>query len=115
MTDHSSPTVLPATPLGLLQGNNPFRTGVATEPWCNTSPDIASINRQAFEDVLNLIKNQSEFPKESLAGAVLGEVGEGKTHLLRRILLACTNSEPPTLFVFVRPWIDAGRPFQPRR
>ena len=112
MTDFSNTTTLPEALFKSLQDNNPFIYGAAAEPWHNSSPDVVTINRQAFEDVLNLIKSKADAPKEPLAGTVLGEAGEGKTHLLRRILLACEQSASPTLFVFVKPWINSKQPFQ---
>ena len=112
MTNSSDTTGLSETLLELLRTNNPFISGAAAEPWSKSFPDIASINRRAFEDILNLIQSKVDYPRVPLAGIVRGEAGEGKTHLLRRILLACKKANPPSLFVFVRPWFDATQPFR---
>ena len=111
MTDFPNTPDLPESLLESLREKNPFISGMAAEPWFNNSPDIDTINQQAFKGILNLIKSKAAHPRTPLAGTVLGEAGEGKTHLLRRILLDCKKLESPSLFVFVRPLFDSTRPF----
>ena len=94
----------------VLREKNPFSTTMAPEPWANRDPDITSINRQPFEEICTLIKRKAMSPRVPLAGLVLGEAGEGKTHLLCRILNTCRNLESPVLFAFVSPLIDHKRP-----
>ena len=103
-------TDLPTSLLESLRQKNPFASNAAADPWFNGFPDIAAINRRAFEEIRTLIERKSVHPRMSLAGMILGEAGEGKTHLLRRILTACQRSESPSLFVFVKPLFDHKRP-----
>ena len=107
----SNTAILPETIHQSLRERNPFASNAAPEPWKGTFPDVESINHQAFDGIMRLIKNKASNPITPLAGLVLGEAGEGKTHLLRRILLACKQLEPPVLFAFVRPLFDSNRPF----
>lgn len=100
-----------STTLKSLQEKNPFTSNAAAVPWSNNFPDVASINRHVFEEILALIKSKAVSPQMPLAGLILGEAGDGKTHLLWRILDACKKSEPPSLFVFVKPLFNSNRPF----
>ena len=103
----------PASPsrfLDILQARNPFADNAAANPWSRAFPDILSINRKPFEDIARLISAKADNPDQPLAGLILGEAGMGKTHLLRRILDHCRNSEPTALFVFVKPLFDPNRP-----
>ena len=95
--------------LELLRKNNPFIFHAVTDPWFNNFPDIVSINRQAFEGIRVLIERKAATPRLPLAGMVLGEAGEGKSHLLRRILDTCKKSMA-ALFVFVKPLFHPKRP-----
>ena len=53
------------------------------DPWFEGFPDVKSINRQAFEGITDLIKNIAASPRMPLTGTILGEAGDGKTHLYR--------------------------------
>ena len=110
INDYSDLTILPEPILQSLQKRNLFCSGVASEPWFGTFPDVESINRQAFEEIFNLIKTKAASPRMPLAATILGEAGQGKTHLLRRISLACKHLENPALFVFVRPLLNSEHP-----
>ena len=108
---HPAHSPIPLEPFfELLQKNNPFTSNAAADPWFNSFPDVVSINRRAFEEILILIERKAADPRMPLAGMVLGEAGEGKTHLLRRILIACLKSKSPALFVFVKPLFHPKRP-----
>ena len=111
MNDFSNPSTPSKSLLELLRNNNPFSSNAAPQdPWNNSFPDVTSINKQAFDEICALIQRKAASPRIPLAGLVLGEAGEGKTHLLRRILNACRKSESPSLFVFVKPLVDPQRP-----
>jgi len=111
MSNLSHTNIPHASLLESLRKNNPFASHMAADPWINNFPDIASINRQAFEEIRILIERKATAPQVPLAGLILGEAGAGKTHLMRRILLACQKSKSPSLFVFVKPLVDSKRPF----
>jgi|GEM_PF-1280218 len=109
MSDLSKTTVPQESLLALLRKNNPFISHAVTDPWFNGFPDVASINQQAFEGIRVLIERKAADPRCPLAGMVLGEAGEGKSHLLRRILDACKKTMS-SLFVFVKPLFHPKRP-----
>jgi hypothetical protein len=110
MNENSYTTTISEFLLETLRKNNPFSSNAAAEPWSQSYPDVASINRDVFEDICTLIERKATAAREALAGMVLGAAGEGKTHLLRRILEFCKRSNPPSLFVFVKPLFDPKRP-----
>ncbi len=111
MSKYSTTAAPSESLLDSLRKKNPFTSNAATsDPWNNGFPDVTSINRRAFEEICTLIERKAVHPREPLAGLILGEAGEGKTHLLRRILLTCQNSTPPSLFVFIKPLLNPHRP-----
>ena len=110
MSDSSQKKKLSDSLLESLRQNNPFTSNAASDPWFNRFPDIASINRKAFDEVCGLIKRKTDEPRTPLTGLILGEAGMGKTHLLRRILLDCRKQNSSALFVFVKPLFDPNRP-----
>lgn len=94
-----------------LQERNPFSDNAARGPWTRSSfPDIPGINSKPFAGIAKLIAQKVADPERPLAGLVLGESGQGKTHLIRRILEYCRHSDPQILFVFARPLLDPERP-----
>ena len=110
MSDSSQKKKLSDSLLESLRRNNPFTSNAASDPWFNRFPDIASINRKAFDEVCGQIKRKTDEPRTPLTGLILGEAGMGKTHLLRRILLDCRKQDSSALFVFVKPLFDSNRP-----
>ncbi|MDR2117468.1 MAG: ATP-binding protein [Planctomycetaceae bacterium] len=105
----TSPTFLPHI-LDTLRTKNPFADNAAANPWSCIFPDVLSINSKPFEEIARLISTKAGNPEQPLAGLILGESGMGKTHLLRRILDYCRNSDTTTLFVFVKPLFDPDKP-----
>ena len=97
-----------------LRQKNPFLSGVAGNPWNDTSPDVFSLNKEAYEAVCDLIRGKNENPRIPMAGLILGEAGMGKTHLLKRILHATQQPEDEltSTFVFVKPLLDPDHPLQ---
>ena len=112
MNDLSNNSVPQISFLEVLRNNNPFSSNAAADPWNNSFPDVISINKQAFEEICTLIERKAASPRIPLAGLVFGEAGSGKTHLMRRILLACQKSKFPSQFVFIKPLVDPKRPFR---
>jgi hypothetical protein len=96
--------------LNILRLRNPFADNAAANPWSSVFPDVLSINSKPFEEIVRLIAAKADHPEQPLAGLILGEAGMGKTHLLRRILDYCRNSNTTTLFVFVKPLFDPDKP-----
>jgi len=100
------------TPRQLLLENNPFYSGSAGNPWDNVQPDVESVNCDAYEGVLRLLRHKISYPDEPVAALVLGEAGAGKTHLLKRILDATRAEEQRALFATVRPILRSHAPLR---
>jgi len=110
MSDLSNTNIPQESLLELLRNNNPFTSSSeSAEHGRNPFPEIASINRPAFEGILALIGQKAANSRLPLAGLILGEAGEGKTHLLCRILETCRKTTS-SLFVFVKPSFPQKRP-----
>lgn len=90
---------------------NPFTSAATADPW-ERSPDIGSINEDAYAGVMTLITRCAKDPGASLAGLVLGEAGCGKTHLLGRIFRASRTKGQRFVFVYVNPVISPDAPVQ---
>lgn len=97
------------TPRLRLLRNNPFSSGVASNPWDEQAPDVPSLNQEVYEGLLQLVFRKGARPEESLGGLVLGEPGTGKTHLLKRLLHGCRERGAPVAFVFVKPLLAPER------
>ncbi|MDR2706359.1 MAG: ATP-binding protein [Planctomycetaceae bacterium] len=102
----------PLSILNILRAKNPFADNAAANPWSSLFPDVLSINSKPFEEITRLISAKAVNPEQPLAGLIIGETGMGKTHLMRRILDQCRNSETTKLFVFVKPLFDPNKPIQ---
>ena len=92
--------------------DNPFFSGIASNPWDNTDPDVPSLNREAYRHLCELVLSKSRNPRASLAGLVLGETGMGKTHLLKRLLRYVRRNGIETVFVSVHPLPDSSIPMR---
>jgi hypothetical protein len=99
-------------PLEILLENNPFYSSSAGNPWEDRYPDVTSINREAFEGVRRLVAHKAANPTDSCAGLVLGGAGAGKSHLLKRILLAAREMDNPAAFTYVRPILNSDAPMR---
>ena len=112
MSESPETEISQKSPPELLWKNNPFTScSESAEHGRNAFPEIASINRLAFEGILALIGQKAANPRLPLAGLILGEAGEGKTHLLCRIPETCRKTLA-SLFVFVRPLFPQKCPYQ---
>lgn len=82
---------------------NPF-TNIATgSPWIDSPADVASINREAFQLLINGLR-QTRLGHDPISIVVTGEPGSGKTHLLSRLkryLETQTGGDKPW-YVYVR-------------
>ncbi|MBQ6972362.1 MAG: hypothetical protein IJP86_08440 [Synergistaceae bacterium] len=85
-----------------LRDNNPFASSSSPFPWENTNPDIQQLNREASEEIEQLIRQKRREPAVPLAGLILGERGSGKTHMMMRILRRLKENEQPAIFVAAR-------------
>ncbi|MDR1650081.1 MAG: ATP-binding protein, partial [Synergistaceae bacterium] len=92
--------------------NNPFFSGIASDPWDNSDPDVPSLNQEAYRHLCELVLAKSRNPNGALAGLVLGETGMGKTHLLKRLLRYIRRNGIETVFVSVHPLRDPLRPMR---
>ena len=97
--------------LARLREHNPFAAVSAGAPGRTPLPDVFDVNRRAFEVIANLIREQQTRPDAHLAGLILGEVGEGKTHLLNRIAAHGRAARPPFIVAYVEPIENPDRPF----
>lgn len=70
----------------LLQERNPFASAWAGDPWEGGYPDVPTINEKAFNGICRLLTAKASDLSSGMGGIVVGETGEGKTHLIARIL-----------------------------
>lgn len=99
-------------PLELLRANNPFTVGVASAPWEETHRSVDSINRCVFDNLLSLIRQKRERPRDNMAALVLGDAGMGKTHFLKRIFDAIKPAKDRTAFVSVQNILNPEEPMR---
>jgi Cdc6-like AAA superfamily ATPase len=92
--------------------NNPFFSGIASDPWDNTDPDVPSLNQEACRHLCGLVLAKSQNPRAALAGLVLGETGMGKTHLLKRLLRYVRKNGIAAAFASVTPLSLPDRPMR---
>ena len=85
---------------------NPFADVAVGDPWKSREPDVPSVNRNAFDGLLNLLGALDRTP--NVAGLVLGEAGSGKTHLIKRLI---ASRDVDLIFVYVHPMKDHRRMF----
>jgi hypothetical protein len=99
----------------ILRRRNPFASVSVGDPLDAASddrfPDVPSINEAAFASIRDLIAQKAERPSERFAVMALGEVGEGKTHLMARLRRHSRAADPPFSFAYIQPIEDPERPF----
>ncbi|MBF0192174.1 MAG: hypothetical protein HQL99_13695 [Magnetococcales bacterium] len=94
-----------------LRQYNPLASVAAADPWATRWVDVPVINRLPFEGVTRLVHQIARAPGEPLAALVLGEVGNGKSHLVSRLRLACRQGKWPGEFALVTPPESGATPF----
>ncbi|MBF0342185.1 MAG: hypothetical protein HQL95_14665 [Magnetococcales bacterium] len=92
--------------------NNPLASVATGSPWERVGVDVPAINRIPFEGVIRLFRQIARSPGEPLAALVLGEVGNGKSHLLARLRTACQQEKQAGAFVLVTPPENGAAPFR---
>ncbi len=99
----------------ILRRRNPFASVSVGDPLDAAAddrfPDVPSINEAAFAAIRDLIAQKADRPWERFAVMVLGEVGEGKTHLMARLRRRSREADPPFSFAYIQPIEDPERPF----
>lgn len=85
-----------------LRENNPFASSSSPFPWDNNNPDIQQLNREASEEIEQLIRQKRREPSVPLSGLILGEIGSGKTHMMMRILRRLKDNSQPALFAAIK-------------
>ncbi|MEO5332592.1 MAG: hypothetical protein H7839_11255 [Magnetococcus sp. YQC-5] len=95
--------MIPARIRHRLLEHNPLASVAAADPWENRLTDVESINQGIFDKVMRLLRQLGHAPKEPLAALVLGEVGNGKSHLIARLRLACQSQKFTYAFALVSP------------
>ena len=66
-----------AAKLEILKTRNPFIASSVGDPWEEQYPDIAEVNRSAFEGIRDMIAQKTVTPTLPCAGLVFGETGSG--------------------------------------
>ena len=92
-----------------LRNNNPFASSNSPMPFENTNPDIAQLNRDASEEIEQLIRQKRREPNLPLTGLIFGAAGIGKTHMMTRILRKLRKHSWPAIFVTVRAFTNPKR------
>ncbi|MDM8522670.1 hypothetical protein QUF80_04790 [Desulfococcaceae bacterium HSG8] len=98
--------------LNALWNKNPFTSSSAGDPWERKYPDVEDVNKTAFEGLRQLIQQKAADPSENLAGIVLGDAGEGKTHLIGRILEYGRRTGTPFSFAYIQPIEDPEQTYR---
>ena len=92
-----------------LRKNNPFASSYSPMPFENMTPDIAQLNRDASEEIEQLIRHKRREPNVPLAGLIFGAAGIGKTHMMTRILRKLRRNSWPAIFVTIRAFTNPKR------
>ncbi|MBF0417285.1 MAG: hypothetical protein HQL86_03445, partial [Magnetococcales bacterium] len=92
--------------------DNPLASVAAGSPWERVGVDVPAINRIPFEGVMRLFQQIGRTPGEPLAALILGEVGNGKSHLLARLRQFCQQGQQAGAFVLVTPPENGATPFR---
>ena len=95
-----------------LRQNNPFASSCSPMPFENTTPDIAQLNRDASEEIEQLIRQKRREPNVPLAGLIFGAAGIGKTHMMTRILRKLRKNSWSAIFVTIRAFTNPKRVLQ---
>ncbi len=98
--------------LKILEENNPFSSNAAGDPREDRYPDVPGLGDEAFHGVKALIAFRKNNPAKQCAGAVTGEAGTGKTHLIGRLIDDCANERTPYYFAYIYPFIDPHQGFR---
>ncbi|NGZ06191.1 MAG: hypothetical protein G8237_07530 [Magnetococcales bacterium] len=94
-----------------LRAFNPLASVAAGNPWDSRLIDLAAINQAPFEGVKALFRQAAQAPGEPLAALILGEVGNGKSHLVARWRLACQSGRKAGGFALLTPPEGGTAPF----
>lgn len=98
--------------LNVLEKINPFISSSVGDPRAGNYPHVESINKRSYDALCRLIRQKALNPDLSAAGLVTGEVGEGKTHLLGRILEFCRHENNAYAFAYIQPIEDPEQPYR---
>jgi len=98
--------------LNVLEKINPFISSSVGDPGAKSYPHVESINKRSYDGLCRLIRQKALNPDLSAAGLVTGEVGEGKTHLLGRILEFCRLEHNAYAFAYIQPIEDPEQPYR---
>jgi hypothetical protein len=98
--------------LNVLEKINPFISASVGDPGAKSYPHVESINKRSYDGLCRLIRQKALNPDLSAAGLVTGEVGEGKTHLLGRILEFCRLEPNAYAFAYIQPIEDPEQPYR---
>jgi len=98
--------------LKILESNNPFASSSVSDPKDHPFPDVPSINKKVYDSLIRLLRHKLLHPSMGLAALVLGEAGDGKSHLIHR-LLKNRNSYDDLhyMLAYIHPIEDPGQTF----
>ncbi|MBF0451791.1 MAG: hypothetical protein HQK75_13895 [Candidatus Magnetomorum sp.] len=98
--------------LELLQQKNPFASSSVSDPKEHPFPDVPSINKNVYDALIQLIRFKNQHPSMGLGALILGEAGEGKSHLVNRLLRNCSKQDDFSYMVaYIQPIEDPGQTF----
>jgi len=97
--------------LKILERINPFVSSSAGDPLYMQCRHVASVNQEAFDGITRLIRQKIQNPFDHAAVLALGEVGDGKTHLIARLADFAANLTPCLPVICIQPLEDHFRPF----
>jgi hypothetical protein len=98
--------------LRILEKSNPFISSSVGDPGAKSYPHVEAINKRSYDGLCRLIYQKVLNPDLNVAGLVTGEVGEGKTHLLGRILEFCRLEQNAYAFAYIQPIEDPEQPYR---
>jgi hypothetical protein len=96
----------------ILRQNNPFSSNAAGDPREERYPDVPGLGDKVFHGIQALIRFKKNQPTMQCAGAVLGEAGYGKTHLIGRLIDSRNKNVVPYNFAYIYPFIDSHQGFR---
>ena len=98
--------------LEILKEKQPFVSSSVSDPKDHIFPDVPSINSDVYHSLINLIRNKSQHPSMPLAAVVQGEAGDGKTHLINRLIRNREKSKQNTYQVaYIQPIEDPDQTY----
>jgi len=98
--------------LKILEVNNPFASSIVSDPKDHLFPDVTSINKKVYDALIRLLRHSKLHPSMGLAALVLGEAGDGKSHLIHRLLMnRNAHTDLNYILAYIQPIEDPEQTF----